>query len=101
MFFSVLLVADICPDEGTVKPGIEQKIAPCDRMEIRPNLWLVAFPGSANELLERLKVSDGNDGSPFVMEAKQISGHCSKDIVRWFEGHGWNNQHDEPSTEES
>ena len=84
--FMVLSMAK--DDETSLKSSIETNIAPADYLELVSNRsWLVAFPGTASELSEKLGAKDGSHGHFFNTSMNDISGYGPKTVIEWMDEH--------------
>ncbi len=85
------LVLSLSQEHDQIKQAIEQNIAPSDLFEvINGTAWLVAFPGKAAELSEKLGTKDGAKGSLIISSMTDISGFGPNQMIRWMSEHDRN-----------
>ncbi len=60
------------------------RVFPQDHMKIETGEWLVASPGTAKDVSDRLGVSEGDTGPAMIFKMSNYYGRASTDIWDWI-----------------
>lgn len=72
------------PGQNTARlPQAIQQAFPNDYISLKPDAWFVAFNGSAQDLSNKLGITDGSNGSAIVASISTYYGRANPDIWSW------------------
>ncbi len=57
---------------------------PNDHLELENEVWLVASPGTARELSDKLEITDGKNGTAIVFSMGSYFGRAATNIWDWI-----------------
>ena len=77
------VIGQISPDTTKLGPIIHSEF-PRDSLLLQEQVWMVAFQGTAQELSDRLGVTDGTNGNAIIVSTGTYYGRANPSIWEFF-----------------